>query len=290
MRDAAGSRLCGAAADIRYDRAMRRLAVLIVLSVLMVGQVSAQQEPRPGTSNYRIPTDVQPVGGGEEAESSNYLLDDTIGEGNIGPSGSATYTLNAGYRQTLDTFLGMTCDATVGLGTITRTGDTSVEGCGVTGYCASRKAACTVITDHEAGYTLSWLVQTGTGAAGARTGTGHLNGFRVGNRIQAFGTGSVTALGQPRVFTVSNDARWAGRLSSTSTTVGGAGKFWGSDGLSDTWLRVATGSSVSVAARTNRTSESGDVQNIGLRAIIQGTAIVPNDVYRATVVFTAVTN
>src|SRR5262245_4092225 len=75
---------------------------------------------------------------------------------------------------------------TVSLGTITRTGDSSTNagGCGATGYCSNRATACTIITNSTLGYTLSWRVATGTGAAGARTGTGYLNGFSTtANRI-----------------------------------------------------------------------------------------------------------
>src|SRR5688572_24295422 len=51
-----------------------------------------------------------------------------------------------------------TCDATnVSLGTINGTGDSGV-------YSASRDTACTIITNNATGYTLSWLVATGTGA------------------------------------------------------------------------------------------------------------------------------
>ena len=183
------------------------------------------------------------------------------------------------------------CTSPVSLGTITRTGDSSVVVCSATGYCSTNKTVCTISTNNTTGYALSWLIQTGTGSAGARTGTGHLNGYSsTSNRIAPFGTGSTTQSTQPRTFSISNDARWAARLSSTSTTTGGAGQSWGTDGTSDTWLRVATGSAVNIASRTTQTSAGGDTQNIGFRAIIHGTAIVPTDTYKATVVFTATTN
>jgi hypothetical protein len=89
---------------------------------------------------------------------------------------------------------------------------------------------------------------------------------------------------------VQNSARWAARLSSTSTTTGGGSVTWGSDSVADTWLRVATGSSVNIASRGSATSLGGDTENIGFRAIIHGTAIVPNDTYRATVTLTAISN
>jgi hypothetical protein len=188
--------------------------------------------------------------------------------------------------------------ATVSLGTIIRTGDSSTNtgGCGALGYCANRATACTVVTNSNLGYTLSWLVQSGTGSLGSRTGTGYLNAFTsLANRIAPLGTGSTTMNTQPIAMTagagtVNNDARWAGRLSSTSTTPGGSGQSWGTDGTSDAWLRVATGSSVNIAKRNTQTTGGGDTENIGFRAILHGTVIVPSDTYKAYVVMTATDN
>ncbi len=186
------------------------------------------------------------------------------------------------------------------LGTITRTGDTAnnADGnctTGSTGYfCSTHATTCTIITNNSTGYTFNWAVTTGTGAAGARTGTGHLNGYVAGNRIRALKPGAVNT---PENFNftptsnVTNDARWAGRLSSTSTTATGASVSWGSDGPStDLWLNVATGAGLNIAKRNSQTAVAGDSEVIGFRAIIHGTAIVPTDTYRATVVFTATTN
>ena len=188
-----------------------------------------------------------------------------------------------------------TCTTPVSLGTITRTGDTGL-------YNGSKKTTCTVSTNNALGYNLTWIIQTGTGTLGARTGTGHLNGFTAGNRIQPITNagGTYNAPTTPAQMTtaappstaggVQNSARWAGRLSSTSTTPGGGAVTWGADGASETYLRVSTGSAVQIANRTSATTASGDLQNVGFRAIIHGTAIVPTDTYKATVIFTATTN
>jgi len=74
---------------------MRR-AALPLLSLLVVALPASAQQLRPESANYVIVTDVQPVGGGQAAESANYTLDDTIGEADVGPSRSATYDLDAG--------------------------------------------------------------------------------------------------------------------------------------------------------------------------------------------------
>jgi hypothetical protein len=190
--------------------------------------------------------------------------------------------------------LSNSCSSPVSLGTINRTGDSSFNTCGTYGYCATNKTTCNITTNEATGYTLSWLVSTGTGSAGSRTGTGHLNGYNTGNRIKAL---TPSTPGTPEAFSnavptanVTNDARWAARLSSTSTTTGGAGISWGSDGTTDTWLNVGTGSAVNIASRNSETTGNGDTQNIGFRAILNGSVIVPTDVYKATVTFTATSN
>ena len=183
-----------------------------------------------------------------------------------------------------------TCTSPVSLGTIIRTGDTGV-------FDGTHDTACTVTTNNATGYNLTWLIATGTGAAGARTGTGHLNGYTAGNRVKALlNTNNTTpavmdtAVADTSAGGVQNSARWAARVSSTSTTAGGGSVTWGSDGASETYLRVATGSAVQIANRATQTTVAGDTEKVNFRAIINGTAIVPSDTYKATVVFTATTN
>ncbi len=207
---------------------------------------------------------------------------------------TADSSSNVVVSLTVASGLSNSCTSPVALGTINRTGDTSFNTCAAYGFCTTNKTTCVISTNETAGYTLSWVVATGTGAAGNRTGTGHLNGFIAGNRIRAL-TPAVAST--PEAFSnaipttnVTNDARWAARLSSTSTTTGGAGITWGADGPTDTWLNVGTGSAVNIASRTSETSGAGDSQVIGFRAIINGSAIVPTDIYKATVTFTATSN
>ena len=183
------------------------------------------------------------------------------------------------------------CTATINIGPLSGTsvGDTSSTG----GYDGADAVTCTVITNNSTGYTLGWIVSTGTGAAGARTGTGHMNGFVSGNRIaplkpaiastpEAFNTTTVGA----------SDSRWAGRLSSTSTTATGAGMTWGSNAgnTTDRFLNVATGSTVNIAKRSTQTLAAGDSELVQFRAIVGSSYIQATDTYKVTVTFTATTN
>lgn len=212
-----------------------------------------------------MPSDVQGAGGGEEAESTLYKLDDTIGEANIGPSRSATFDLNAGYRQTVsDAYIALTCDDTTDLGTLTPTGQ------------KTGNVSCTVITDAEAGYSLAWIVATGSGG----TNTGYLiNEFE--NTIAPY---HPSVSGTPETWSVANnDARWGGRLSSTSTDTDGK---WGTDSSSEKFLNVGTGS-YTVVSRASRTSVSGSTELFQFRAEIGSMKVQPPGTYRATVTFTA---
>lgn len=180
------------------------------------------------------------------------------------------------------------CTATLNIGTITGTGDSAAGG---DWFGDGDYTTCTVQTNNSTGYTLGWLVATGTGAAGSRTGTGHMNGYVAGHRIAPY---KPAATSVPEAFTVSTtDARWAGRLSSSgSTTNTGAGLHWGADSPAgtDRWLNVATGSTVNIAKRNSQTAPGGDSEKIGFRAKIGSSYLQPTDIYNVIVTFTAVTN
>lgn len=237
----------------------------IVLLAVLVAQTAFAQNIRPKATNYQMPSDVQAVGGGEGAKSTLYLLDDTVGEANIGPSRSDTFDLNAGYRQTVaDAFISLACDDSVDLGTLSITGQ------------KTGNISCTVITDAEAGYSLAWNVTTGSGG----TSTGYLIN-ETENTIAPF---DPSVEGTPETWSVANnDARWGGRLSSTSTDTD---VKWGTDSVDEKFLNVGTGS-YTVVSRSSRTSISGSTQLLQFRAEIGATKIQPPGTYQAVVELTA---
>jgi hypothetical protein len=120
-----------------------------------------------------------------------------------------------------------------------------------------------------------------------------MNGYTSGNRIAPLKPAFVSV---PEAFNTTtvgvNGARWAGRLSSTSTTNTGAGMTWSTDAgnSTDRFLNVATGSTVNIAKRTSQTTGGGDSEVIQFRAIIGSNVIQPSDTYKVTVTFTATTN
>ena len=149
-------------------------------------------------------------------------------------------------------------------------------------------AKCTVVTSNSQGYTLRWVITTGSGGYG----TGHLNSMNVTggqpDKILAYKPASA---GTPETFAAPNGAnpattsRWAARVKSASTTTGGAGKNWGTDGSSENWLNVGTGAQVSLVSRATETS--GDTELIQFKAYIGSSSAQPSGTYRATVVITA---
>ncbi|HVW66407.1 MAG TPA: hypothetical protein VHA78_01605 [Candidatus Peribacteraceae bacterium] len=188
---------------------------------------------------------------------------------------------------TLAAGLGLSCDAngdnkagsgeTLSLGTITYTGDTGA-------YSSSRAVKCWITTNNQTGYTLGWKVASGSGG----TATGYLaNQFN--DLIAPFGTGS-TSNNTATWSVASNDSRWGGRVSSTSSGADVAPMLWGTDASSEKWARVTTGSTLTIrASSTHAQSGSGDVIRIGFRAAVGATKAQPTGTYKATVTFTAAT-
>lgn len=187
--------------------------------------------------------------------------------------------------------IGLACDAnqddipgsgeTLNLGTITYTGDTGA-------YDDARAAKCRITTNSTTGYTLGWRVYTGSGGFS----TGHLiNQFE--DTIAAFGTGSAflyTKTWELNPDGLTNDSRWGGRVSSTSSGSDVNPLDWGTDASSEKWARVSTGSTTTIRQSTTSTQTgSGDLIKIGFRAEVGATKIQPSGTYKATVTFTAAT-
>ena len=105
------------------------------------------------------------------------------------------------------------------------------------------------------------------------------------DKIAPFGAGSGNTTATWSV--AANDARWGGRVSSTSSgTITGPYDF-GTDGGAEKWARVKTGSTVAIR-RSNTAAQhgSGDLIKIGFRAQVGASMTQPAGLYKAGVVFT----
>ena len=214
-------------------------------------------------------------------------------------------TANTVVQFTVTSALSVSCSGTSTLG--------SAAGNGTAGTGALATAFCQPITNNALGYTLSWIVQTGSGVspsvnAGCTSlapcyGTGHLASNNVTSglpdiirsmRIRSTGGDTfwetrARRFDQTTTLTGSG-SRWGARLRAISTTPAGGAVTWGSDGATEGFLAVATGSAVSVAKRTSETSSTGDLQHLLFKVVIPSGAFQPTGTYKATVRFTVVDN
>lgn len=97
------------------------------------------------STSYQMESDSVNFGGGL-ASSSNFAVEDTLGEIATGESGSASYSIKAGYQQMQEVYLAMTAAANV-------TMDKPLGG--ITGGNSHGTTTVTVTTDNRAGYQLS---------------------------------------------------------------------------------------------------------------------------------------
>ena len=168
------------------------------------------------------------------------------------------------------------------------------------GTAASTTENCTLITNNATGYTVAWQVTTGTGAAGSRTGTGHLaNGdgdfFRAIHILDTDvvangGSGYTTATINSLVADGADDERWGGRL--TTSTTGATRKLnFAADDDFDTkrFVNIATGSTVTVASRTVESAGAGDTIQFEFVAKVGTAKFQPTGTYKGTVVVTTAT-
>jgi hypothetical protein len=232
-------------------RTFRFLLASFAVLLFTAGQVFAQA----GSNNYRVPSDVQAVGGGDGAKSGNYVLLDTIGEGNISTGTSTNYSINAGYRQT--TYLSLSGPATVNVGTIVGTGQQTGSGIWL------------VTTDATAGYSLSWQATAANMTAGS-------------DSVAPF---TPTTVNVPDTWTIAAaDSEWGGRVSSTSTDTE---TEWGTDLGTEYWLNVSTTPRV-IVDRATRTPIAGSSEKIFFRGEVGTSKIQPTGIYTVTVILTAV--
>jgi|GEM_PF-6393784 hypothetical protein len=254
--------------DMPHVRRNSQAVVLGLFLFLSVVFPFARGIAAMNTPNFVMPTDVVPSGGGEKAKSTNYLLDDTIGEPNIGLSQTTNFALNAGYRQKeaeVPLTLSLTCSDMVTIPDIPGNGQFSGSG------------SCVVVSNSAGGYTLSWAVLTGSGG----TNTGSL--IAAGGHTVPPYTPSVD--GTPETWSVAaEDAEWGGRLLSLSTDIDAK---WGTDHVSDLWLNVPT-TAYPLVTRGSATPPGGSTEYLAFRAEIGSNHLQVAGNYRAIVTTTAV--
>jgi hypothetical protein len=216
----------------------------------------------------------------------------------------AATTADTIVQFTVTSALSVTCSGTSTLG--------SAAGNGTAGTGALATAVCTPITNNALGYTLNWIILSGSGVSPSVNpgctpalpcyGTGHLLSNNVSSgrpdaiksmRVRTSGdTYWDTHVRQFDSVTIpaGSGARWGARLRAISTTPGGSTISWGSDGATEGFLSVATGSSVNIAKRTSETASTGDTEQFLFKVVIPSGTFQPTGTYKATIRFTVVDN
>lgn len=135
------------------SKVIKALPVALLFFWLLAEPVLGQMS----SGSYKIPSDSINVGG-RESSSSSYKTFDTTGEIATGTSSSTNYKNNAGFIQTLQTYLAISSPADVTL-------TPSISG--VSGGTGTGSATWNVTTDNAAGYTLSIKADTSPALASA---------------------------------------------------------------------------------------------------------------------------
>jgi hypothetical protein len=207
----------------------------------------------------------------------------------------AATTANTVVQMTVNSNLSLTCTDTATI--------PAALGSGTSGTGSIGSAVCTPVTNNSLGYTLSWLINTSSGTVtppctGNCYGTGHLlsNNVTGGkpDAIRAFDrkAGFVNVPGRfdDTTIVTGSGSRWAARLRANSSTTGGASVVWGSDGATEGYLNVGTGSAVNIARRTSATSPGGDTENLLYKVVIPSGVFQPTGTYKTTILFTITDN
>ncbi len=128
---------------------MKNFLPVIVFFSLLAGACSVLAYEM-GSSSYRIQSSSLNVGGTSQS-STNYRMEETIGEIASDESASASYKLKAGYQQMQEVYISISASANVSM---------TPELQAITGGTSNGTATINVKTDSLAGYNLKLNVST----------------------------------------------------------------------------------------------------------------------------------
>lgn len=224
------------------------------------------------SANYHIEADSLNIGG-ERQTSTNYIMEDTIGETATGSSDSSSYKLKAGYQQMTESSISVSSPSDV-------TMSPSIGG--VSGGSATGEASWTVTTDEPAGYSLS--VKAGSSPAlridasdyfsdyaPSEAGTPDFN-WSVGSSAAEFG---FTPEGGDIVQKFKDDGAECGKGSSDTSNA--------------CWYNFSTGNE-SIAYSSSANHTSGTATKVKFKAESGSSNVQKEGSYTATITVTAVTN
>ncbi len=222
------------------------------------------------SSSYEIQSDSVNFGG-ILSNSSNYVIEDTLGEIATGESSSSNYKIKAGYQQMQEIYLAISAASDVSM---------SPSLNGTTGGTSDGSTATTVTTDNLSGYELS--IKSSYSPA--------MQGNSAGGTIADY-----TPAGSAPDFTFSvaaADGEFGFTPEGTDITSeykdNGSACNVGSGATSDACWNPITVTDETIASRTTSNHPSGTATTIKFRLTLGSSHFQIEDTYTATTVLTAV--
>lgn len=229
--------------------------------MLVIGQVRE-------SNNYKIERDSLNVGGGF-GTSSNFQLEDTVGEVGTGESQSDNYSILAGYQQSLEeTYISISSPSDISMDSIN----------GLIGGFSTSSAQWTVTTNNNAGYSLSIKAANDPAMFSALD---YFNDYTPATADPDFD------------FSIDSSAAEFGFNPSGGDIInkfkdnGSACNIGSSDGLYTCWDGLST-TSASVAQGSSANDPSGTITTINFRAESGSNKILTAGSYSATITMTAI--
>lgn len=220
------------------------------------------------SSNFKIERDSLNVSGGL-GSSGSYQIDSTVGEIGSGSSESGSFSLNAGYQQTLEeTFISISSPTDVSMASIN----------GVTGGFSTSSAAWTVTTNNSSGYTLG--IKSSTNPA-------------MKSALDQFNDYVPVGSNPDFDFTIDTTTAEFGFSPSGTDIIsrfqdnGSACNLGSSDAIYNCWDGFTT-SNTTIAQSASSNSPTGTITTVNFRAESGSDKILTAGDYSATITVTAV--
>ncbi len=232
--------------------------------MIIVQAAGAQMQ----SAAYKIQSDSVNVGGAPSS-STNYGVNDTLGEAGTGDSSSATYALHAGYWQMQESYIALSSPTDLSLSSMG----------GVSGGSTEGTTSWTVTTDNAAGYTMS--INAATSPA-LKSGSNSFADYAPAGASPDYtftNAASDSAFGfSPEGTQVTSRYKDNGSACNTGSSET-SGKCW--DGLST--------SAATIAGSSTSNHPSGSTVTVRFRAESGASHLQPAGTYSATITVTATT-
>lgn len=248
----------------------KKITVISLFTIGILGGANFTIAQTMSSANYKIQADSANVGG-ILSNSSNYRIEDTVGEIATGESSSASYKIKAGYQQMHEVFLSMTAASDVVMGP-------SING--NAGGTANGSTQTTVTTDSASGYQLS--IKAGASPA--------MQGHSLGSSISNY---TPSGTNPDFTFFVPPNAGEFGFTPEGNDTVqkykdDGSSCNSGSSQTADACWNALTTTNEAISSRTSSNQPSGTVTTVKFRITLGTSFFQIEDNYTATSTLTAV--